>query len=64
MAGDEKDDRAVKQKEEEVPPVLDEAQALALLEQARQNVKQIAKRALEGEVISGELLNMRLRAFP
>jgi len=62
MTGGGKDARAAKQQDEALT-VLNEAELLALLEQARQNVKQIAKRALEGEVISGELLNMRLRAL-
>ncbi|HEX9198164.1 MAG TPA: hypothetical protein VF865_01290 [Acidobacteriaceae bacterium] len=62
MTGGSKDARAAKTKED-VLTVLDEGQLLALLEQARQNVKEIAKRALEGEVITGDLLNMRLRSF-
>ncbi len=62
MTGGGKDARVAKKKEDALT-VLDEGQLLALLEQARQNVKEIAKRALEGEVITGDLLNMRLRAF-
>ena len=49
--------------EEREADLLSETELLALLEQARQNVKQLAKRALEGETITGDLLNMRLRSL-
>jgi hypothetical protein len=59
MPGDPK--KAKPAPEEKAPQQLSEAEALELLEKARQDVKQIAKRALEGETISADLLHMRLR---
>lgn len=38
-----------------------EARVIAILEKARQSVKSLMKAELAGEVISGDLLNFRLR---
>jgi hypothetical protein len=40
----------------------EERRVWAILEKARENVRSVAKRELEGEVISGEVLNFRLRS--
>lgn len=51
-------------KEERTPqetPTTDEEQVGLFLEQARQEVKQIAQREREGEKINRELLNFRMR---
>jgi len=49
--------------EKELEPTSpEEEQVWRVLEQARQNVKQIAKKELEGEVITEEILNRPLRA--
>ena len=45
------------------PSSSEEARVWKVLEQARQNVKQAAKRELEGEIISSDVLNLRLRAL-
>ena len=39
----------------------EEAEIKAILEQARQNVKHLAKEELEGERITQELLNFRMK---
>lgn len=39
----------------------DEARVVEILEKARQSVKPLMKAELAGEVISGDLLNFRLR---
>lgn len=46
------------------PSSTEEERVWRILEQARQNVKQVAKRELEGEIIGSDVLNLRLRAFP
>ena len=46
------------------PSSPEEERVWKVLEQARQNVKQIAKKELEGEVITEEILNRPLRAVP
>ena len=43
------------------PSSPEEARVWKVLEEARQNVKQIAKREVEGEVITGDILNLRLK---
>lgn len=43
------------------PASPEEEHVWKLLEQARQNVKQIARKELEGEVITEEILNRPLR---
>lgn len=43
------------------PTSSEEERVWAVLEQARQNVKSIVKKEIEGEVLTGELLNLRLR---
>jgi hypothetical protein len=41
----------------------EEAKVWAALEQARQNVKPIVKKEREAEVVTAELLNLRLKAI-
>ncbi len=43
------------------PASAEEARVWKALEDARQNVKRIAKREVEGELITGDILNLRLR---
>jgi hypothetical protein len=42
---------------------IEEAKVWAALEQARQNVKPIVKKEREAEIVSAELLNLRLKAI-
>ena len=61
MTGSKHDDGETKERGDNKLKQVDETRLLELLEQARQSVKQLAKRAVEGEVISDDLLNMRMR---
>jgi hypothetical protein len=45
-----------------VPPAPEAEDTAALVEQARQAVKPIIKRELEGEIVEDEILNFRLRS--
>ena len=48
--------------EEQRSGSVEEAKVWAALEQARQNVKPLVKKEREAEIVSAELLNLRLKA--
>ena len=48
--------------EKKQPGSPEEAKIWAILEEARQKVKPIVKKEKEAEVLTGELLNLRLKA--
>ena len=59
----QRNDSSTKQNcEEQRTRSVDEATVWAALEQARQNVKPIVKKEREAEIVSAELLNLRLKA--
>lgn len=54
--------KAVSNENDRQPHSAEEAKVWEILEQARQKVKPIVKKEKEAEVLTGELLNLRLKA--
>jgi hypothetical protein len=52
----------VEESEKQEPRSAEEAKVWEILEEARQKVKPIVKKEKEAEVLTGELLNLRLKA--
>lgn len=52
----------VDENEKREPRSAEEAKVWEILEEARQKVKPIVKKEKEAEVLTGELLNLRLKA--
>lgn len=52
----------VQHENEKQPGSAEEAKVWEILEEARQKVKPIVKKEKEAEVLTGELLNLRLKA--
>lgn len=60
-SADKKSEAPSKQHQKSRPRSLEEARVWQILEQARQNVKPIVKKEKEAEVLTSELLNLRLK---
>ena len=56
------DERPKVEQENIQPSSAEEAKVWEILEEARQKVKPIVKKEKEAEILTGELLNLRLKA--
>ena len=59
----DRDRREDKTASSSVTSALDEKQVLAMLEEAHQDVKAIAKREVEGEPLTEEVLRLRFKNY-